>query len=333
MSEPNEPNEAAAMKAARRQHYGGPEVISVVELPVPRPAANEILVRVHNATINRSDCALLSASPFIMRFFAGLRAPKLKTLGTDFAGSVAAIGDGVTGFEKGDRVWGFCDMGLASHAEYLTISQAAAVTKIPDGVDFVTAAASIEGAFYAHNFINKVDVAVGSRVLVNGATGGIGSALLQFCKNAGATVTAVGNTKNLERLTSLGADKTIDYEREDFTRGDGPYDFVFDAVGKSTFGKCKRLLAPKGVYMSSELGPFVQNPFLALATPLLPGRKVVFPLPSDPKGFLQQMGALLAAGRFAPLIDHHVGLDGIVEAFRYVASGQKTGNVVLDLAS
>jgi NADPH:quinone reductase-like Zn-dependent oxidoreductase len=317
------------MRRARRDRYGPPDVIEIVDAERPEPKADEIRVRVHAATVNRSDCAVLFAQPALMRAMTGLLRPRRDDLGSDFAGEVEAVGAEVTGFAVGDRVWGFKDLGLGSHAECLVIRETGAVAPMPDGVSFEDAAASIEGAFYAYNFINKVTVDAQSRVLVNGATGAIGSALLQLCKNAGATVTAVGNTRNLDLLRSLGADKVIDYETTDFTRCGQTFDVVFDTAGKSTFGKCRPLLSGRGVYISSELGPGGQNPFLALVTPLFGGRRVGFPLPVDLPGFLASMKGWLEAGRFRPVIDRRYTLDGLREAYAYVASGQKTGNVLL----
>lgn len=317
------------MLVAWRNKYGPPSVIQVLDVEIPIPKDDELLVRVQAATVSRTDCALLSATPFFMRFMTGLKAPKVKTLGTDFAGQVEAVGKDVTAFRVGDRVWGFKDLGLRSHAEYLVTSTRGAVASMPNALNFEDAAASIEGAFYAYNFIKRVSVGPDTSVLINGATGAIGSALLQLSKHFGASVTAVGNTKNLDLLKSLGADRVIDYLNEDFTQDRETYDYVFDAVGKSTFGKCKRLLKPKGVYISSELGPGAQNPFLALVTPLFGKRRVVFPVPTDIKGFLALMGELAEAGSFRPVIDRSYSLDTIREAYEYAASGQKTGNVLL----
>jgi NADPH:quinone reductase-like Zn-dependent oxidoreductase len=318
------------MRKARRDRYGPPDVIEVVDAEDPVPRDDQILVRVHAATVNRSDCAVLLSQPFFMRLLTGLRRPRRDDLGSDFAGEVEAVGPHATRFAVGDRVWGFNDMGLGSHAECLLIRETEAVAPMPNDVDFAAAAASIEGAFYAYNFINKVEVDEKSRVLVNGATGAIGSALLQMCKNAGATVTAVGNTENLDLLRSLAADAVIDYETTDFTRCGETFDFVFDTVGKSSFGRCRPLLARRGVYISSELGPGWQNPFLALVTPALGGRRVVFPVPTDVRGFLALMKEWLEADRFRPVIDRRCTLDGIQEAFAYVASGRKTGSVLLE---
>lgn len=319
------------MRAARRDNYGPPAEIRVETVAVPIPEGGEILVRVHAATVSRTDCALLSAHPFIMRFFTGLRRPWRKTLGTDFAGRVEAVGPGVTGFQVGDKVWGINDMGIGSHAEYLVASTSDSIARMPAGLSFEDAAACLEGGWYAYSIIDKVSVRPGSRVLINGATGAIGSALLQMSVHLGATVTAVGNTKNLELLRSLGAAKVIDYERADFTSDDEVYDYVFDAVGKSTFGACKHLLTPHGVYVSSELGPGCQNVFLTLATPLGGGKRVVFPIPIDRKTYLEALDRLVTEQRFRPVIDRTFTLDSIQEAYAYAASGQKTGNVVLTL--
>lgn len=302
-------------------------------MAVPTPADGEILVRVHAATVSRTDCALLSASPFIMRFVAGLRRPRTKTLGTDFAGRVEAIGARVRSFAVGDDVWGINDLGAGSHAEYLVISGDDSVARMPTGLSFEGAAACIEGAWYAHSIIERAALEKDRRVLINGATGAIGSALLQMSVHLGATVTAVGNTKNLELLRSLGADRVINYEQADFTRDDQVYDYVFDAVGSSTFGACKRMLTPKGVYVSSEPGPGWQNPFLAVLTPALGGKRVVFPIPIDRKAFLEVMGRLITGHHFRPVIDRTVTLDAVQEAYAYVASGQKTGSVVLKLTA
>jgi NADPH:quinone reductase-like Zn-dependent oxidoreductase len=317
------------MRAAWRNKYGSPSVIQVVDVETPIPKHDEILVRVQAATVSRTDCALLSATPFFMRFMSGLFAPRTTILGTDFAGQVEAVGKDVTSFRTGDAVWGFNDLGLRSHAEYLVVSARSKVANMPDGLSFDDAAASIEGSFYAYNFIKRVSIDSNKNVMINGATGGIGSALLQLTKHFEATVTAVGDTENLDLLKSLGADRVIDYLHEDFTQDQETYNYVFDAVGKSSFGKCKRLLKPNGIYISSELGPNAQNPILALLTPLFGKRRVSFPIPTDVKGFLDFMSDLAGSGRFRPVIDRTYDLKDVREAYEYVVSGQKTGNVLL----
>lgn len=317
------------MKAAVRSNYGPPRVISIQEIPVPQPANNEIRIKVQASTVNRSDCAALLGKPWVMRLVIGFLKPTLATTGTEFAGEIDALGKNVANFNSGDKVWGFNDLGLSTHAQYLVMPAAGEVIKMSDKVTFEQAAASAEGAHYAINFINKVEIKAGQKILINGASGGIGSALLQIVKHLGAEITAVCNTKNLALIQSLGAERVIDYLQEDFTKIPEQFDFVFDAVGKSTFFKCKRLLKPGGTYISSELGPWWQNIYLALLTPIFKQKKVIFPIPSNIKASLNYIQDLIEKDAFQAVIDRHYPLDEIRDAFEYVASGQKTGNVVI----
>ncbi|MPR32671.1 NAD(P)-dependent alcohol dehydrogenase [Salmonirosea aquatica] len=319
------------MKAAFFTQYGPPEVLSVREVEKPAPNENEVLVRVYATTVNRTDCANLTAQPFIMRFINGLTKPRQPIPGTDFAGEIEAIGGNVQSFKVGDKVWGFGDYGIKSQAEYLCFPEGKAIARFPDNLTYEQAAASLEGAHYAYHFINKVKLNPSQKVLVNGATGAIGSALLQFLKYHGLYVTAVCNTKNIGLIKSLGADKIIDYTRQDFTTDDEKYDFIFDAVGKSTFGRCKPLLKAKGTYISSELGPGSQNVFLALWGLWASGKKVIFPIPSDIRGSMAFIRDLIEKGKFRPVIDRTYPLEEIAEAYRFVLTGQKTGNVVITM--
>lgn len=318
------------MKAVLRSKYGSPEVLSIGEIEKPMPKDNEILVKVYATTVNRTDCGILRGKPFVIRFFTGLFGPNSQVPGTDFAGKIEAIGNGVTKFNIGDKVWGFNDNGFASQAEYLSIKESEAITIIPEGIDYNTIVSCGEGAHYAYNFINKVNITKDSKVLVNGATGAIGSSALQLLKYYGATVTAVGNTQNIELIQSLGANKIFDYQEEDFTKDLEKYHFIFDAVGKSTFGKCKHLLLPKGVYISSELGPNAENLYLPLTTKLFGNKKVIFPIPKDCKRSVLLLTELIKEGKFKPVIDRNYSMDQIKEAYTYVESGDKTGNVIVN---
>jgi len=318
------------MKAAIRSKYGPPDVLSIEEIEMPTPKEDEILVRVHATTVNRTDCSILWGKPFVIKFFTGLPNPTSPVPGTDFAGEVAAIGKKVNTFRVGDRVWGFHDQGLASHAQYLTIGENQAVLKIPEHINYEQAAASAEGAHYAYNFINKVKLRAGQKVLVNGATGAIGSAAVQILKYLGVHVVAVCATENMAVVSSLGADRVIDYTQEDFTRQSEQYDFVFDAVGKSTFAQCKSIMQPDGIYISSELGPRAQNLYLPLITKLRGGKRVIFPLPTRIKASLDFIQNMLEQEKFKPLIDRTYPLEQIREAYNYVVSGQKTGNVIIN---
>jgi NADPH:quinone reductase-like Zn-dependent oxidoreductase len=320
------------LKAAVRTRYGPPEAVRIVEVPSPVPGDGEVLVRVHATTVNRTDCGFRAAHPWIVRFFSGLSKPKIAILGCEFAGVVETLGAGVNTFEPGDRVFGFSEDRFGAHAQYLTMPADGAIATMPADMSFVEAAPSTEGSHYALSFIRKVRVRSGQRVLVNGATGAIGSAAVQILKDLGATVTAVCATEHVELVRGLGPDRVIDYRTEDFTKDAERYDAVLDAVGKSSFGRCKGLLVPGGVYVSSDLGPLSQNPFLALVTPLFGGRKVLFPIPK-PHGRREMIYVkqLIEAGSFAPLVDRRYPLDEIVEAYRYVETGQKVGNVVIEV--
>jgi len=317
------------MKAIFCNHYGRTDLLQNREIENPKPKDNELLVKVYSTTINRTDCGIFWADPFIMRFFFGLFKPKNPVLGTDFAGVIEAIGQNVTSFKVGDKVWGFEDGGVHSHAEYLTINEKRAICKIPEGIDYDEAVACGEGAHYAFNFINKMNIQKGQKVMLNGATGAIGSAALQLLKYYGVNVTAVCAKKDFELIKSLGADRLIDYTSEDFTNDEDIYDFVFDAVGKSTFGKCKKLLKSGGIYLSSELGPYIQNPFLALCTKFFGKKKVIFPIPFDCKRSISFMNKLMKDGKFRGVIDRKYSYENIAEAYKYVRSGQKVGNVIL----
>ena len=319
------------MKAIVYDKYGPPNMLKLKEIDKPIPGNNEVLIKVHAATVNRTDCARLRARPFIMRFITGMFKPKNPIPGTDFAGKVEAIGKNVTLFKVGDKVFGFDDNGLSSHAQYMAISEKNALGKIPDNITYEQAAASIEGAHYAYNFINKFNFEKRQKVLINGATGAIGSAALQLLKYFGASVTAVCEGKNKSLVKSVGADKVIDYTKEDFTRCNEYFNFVFDTVGKSSFGKCKRILKSNGVYVSSELGYMSQNLFLALLTPLLAGKKVVFPFPTNRLASIHLIKSLLDKGKFIPIIDRKYPLEEIVEAFKYVEKGYKKGNVIITI--
>jgi NADPH:quinone reductase-like Zn-dependent oxidoreductase len=317
------------MKAAVRNDYGPPEVVRIADVPKPVPTSNELLVRVHATTVNRTDCGYRAGKPFLIRFFSGLPRPRRGILGTEFAGRVEAVGPDVTSFTAGDRVFGYSEGPFGAHAEYMTIAADGFVAKIPANMTYEEAAPGTEGPHYALTFIRAAKIEHGQDVLVNGATGAIGSAAVQILKSLGANVTAVCGGEHVELVAGLGADRVIDDTAGDFTEDRQAYDVVLDAVGKSSFGGCKRLLKPRGIYLSSEPGPRIQNPFLALVTPLFGGRKVMFPIPREDPTMAGYFKELMESGVFRPLIDRTYPLDQIVEAYRYVETGQKIGNVVI----
>ena len=319
------------MKAAINTKYGLPEVVKVLEIEKPVPGHNEVLIKVYASTVNRTDCGFRSADYFISRFWSGLISPRYKTLGCEFSGEIEAVGENVTSWKIGDRIVGFNDKRFGGHAEYMTLNENETFTKIPHNFSFHEVAPLFEGAHYALCDIRAAKVKNGQNVLVNGATGAIGSAAVQLLKYFGANVTAVCNTENMELVKSLGADRLIDYTKEDFITTEQVFDFIFDAVGKSSFGRCKPLLKKGGVYISTELGKNAENIFLALITPLFCRKKVFFPIPFIDREVVEFLKELAENGHYKPVIDRTYALEQIVEAYRYVETGQKTGNVVIKM--
>lgn len=319
------------MKAALHYRYGPPDVLEIREVKKPIPRDNEVLIRVYAATFNRTDCAIVSAKPFIMRFTTGVIKPVNPISGTDFAGDIEAVGDSVTAFKVSDKVFGFDDGGVSSHAHYMTISENKALGVMPDNISYEQAAASLEGFHYAYNFINKVNLNKGDNVLVIGATGAIGSAAVQLAAYYGADISGVCRGEDFELVKSLGAEKLFDYTVEDFTISNEKYNFIFDSVGKSSFLKCKPLLQPGGIYISSELGWLAQNIFFALMKPIIGNKKVIFPLPTNIKATIELIKKLIEQGKFKAVIDREYPLEEIADAYEYALSGQKTGNVIITM--
>jgi len=322
------------MRAALFFKYGPPSVIQLGEAPMPAPRPGELLIRVVAATVNRTDCALMTGKPFVNRFVSGLIRPTHPIPGTDFAGEVVATGRENSPYKIGDRVFGLNDEGLQSHAEFLCIKETAAISTMPINASFEEAVACLEGAHYAINVLNKVTIKAGDQVLVNGASGGIGSALVQLLAKTGAAITAVCKEAQFPLLRSLGAHQLINYEATDFVKSSNKYHFIFDCVGKTTFGACKPLLLTGGVYISAELGPWSQNIFYSLFTPLtalLPGKKlrVKFPIPTGIRQNVRHFKSLIEAGHFKAVIDKTYPFSAIREAYVYAGSGQKIGNVIV----
>lgn len=315
------------MKAAVRSSYGPPEIISIQEVAKPLPSDDEILIKVHATTVNRTDCGILTGKPFLMRLFTGISRPRVPITGSDFAGVIEATGKNVAGFKVGDRVMGLNGVrGSGSHAEYLTLSDTLRVVTVPDNIPLEQAACCMEAAFYASSNINLLKPTAGQKALVYGATGAIGSATVQVLKYYGLYVTAVCRGEHMQLIRSLGADKVVDYTTKDFTKDIIKYDFVFDAVGKTRFAQCKHLLKPGGIYTASDR---IENLFLALSTRFFGKKRVVFNLPKNLHQTLLFIRDLVEKGHFKPLIDRKYPLEQIVEAYQYVASEQKVGNVIL----
>ncbi len=319
------------MKAAVVTRYGPPEVIKVCEAPKPAPAADEVLVRVHATTVNRTDCGELR--PGLLRLFYGLRRPQRSIFGFDFAGEVEAAGPDVVSLKPGDRVFGMCPLRRnGAHAEYVCVPESGAMALLPEGLAFEEAVVC-EGAYYADAGLKEFHIGPGSKVMVYGASGAIGSAAVQLAKSYGADVTAVVPTRHLDMARSLGADRVVDYTAEDFTRIGERFDYLLDAVGKTSFFKCRKLLKPDGVFASTDMGPGGQNLPLMLWSIIARNNRVVVPLQRRgiAHAFVESLKNRMQAGQFHAVIDRRYPLDEIADAYRYVANGQKAGIVVINV--
>ena len=317
------------MRAVVYQKYGPPEVLRLQEIERPTPKDDEVLVKIHATTVNRTDCGFRKAEPFIVRFFSGFLRPKRKILGSELAGEVDAVGAAVTQFEVGDHVFGVNEGRFGAHAEFVCVPQDAPLAKKPTEMTFEEAAAVCDGAILALTYLRRADLRRGQRILIYGASGSIGTAGVQLARYFDADVTAVCNTKNIKAVRSLGADTVVDYTQEDFTKNGETYDVIFDAVGKHSFRRCKDSLKLGGVYLGTDLGFLWQNPILALVTSRIGTRKVLFPIPRPAKKDVLFLKELLEAGKYRAVIDRCYPLEEVVDATRYVETEQKTGNVVL----
>jgi NADPH:quinone reductase-like Zn-dependent oxidoreductase len=318
------------VRAVVHDRYGPPEVLRLEDVEPPVPAEHEVLVRVHATTVSRTDCHIRRADPFLWRLFAGLRRPKRRILGIELAGEVEAVGAAVSEFEVGDHVFGGSAGKFGAHAELVCVPETAALAHKPARLSFEEAAAVSDGAMQALRCLRVAGVRKGQRIVVYGASGSLGTAAVQLARYFDAHVTAVCNTKNVELVRSLGADEVVDYLHEDYTRNGQTYDVVLDAVGLHSFLRCRRSLKPGGVFIATELGRFmVENLALALATRAFGARRVRFPLARYSKQDVLFLKELLEAGRYRAVVDRAYPLEDVVEATRYVETGQKTGNVVL----
>jgi len=322
------------MKAIVYTKYGAPEVLQLREVEKPTPKDNEVLIKIHATTVNRTDCGFRKPEyGFIVRLLNGLFRPHKNILGSEFAGEIEAVGKDVETFKRGDEVFGLTTGNFGAHAEYLCIPENASIAIKPANMSYDEAAAVCDGLMLAMTLIRKIDFRKSKKVLINGASGSIGSACVQLARYHGAEITAVCNTGNIELVRSLGAERTIDYTKNDFTKDGQVYDIVIDAVGKSSYFRCKELLKPGGIYFSTDLGFLGQNIFLALWTPIFCSRKVKFPIPKDSKKDIEFFKELIEAGEYKAVIDRRYPLEQIVEATKYVETGQKTGNVVITVIS
>lgn len=319
------------MRAAVLDRYGPPEVLRIEDVERPIPARGEVLIRVHAATVNRNDTAWRRASPFVQRAVSGWRRPRAEILGNEFAGTVTEVGTEVDRFASGDKVFGvraYLSEGFGAQAEYLAVAASSAIALKPPEVSFEQAAAACDGALSALPFLRKAGVGPGSKVLIYGASGAIGSAAVQLAGHLGAEVIAFAGARNLELVRSLGATEVFDYRQHDLASTGRQYDMIFDAVGKLSHLRVRRLLAGRGVFASAGgLFNFLMVPLTARSH----GRRVIFAAPAFSRTNVEFLADLMASGAYCPVIDRVYPLDEIVEANRYVESERKSGNVVLSI--
>jgi NADPH:quinone reductase-like Zn-dependent oxidoreductase len=321
------------MKAAIISRYGSPGEIDLRDVPVPVPGAGEVLIRVHATTVNRSDCGEL-LHPTLIGLIAGRRSRRT-ILGLDFAGTVEAVGASVSRFRPGDRVFGMCSIRKdGSQAEFFCMAETGAIAPMPSNLRF-DQSVICEGAYYAKPIIEHFALKPGHRIVIYGASGAIGSAALQFAKDRGAEVVAVVASRHRELMRSLGADRVVDYTTHEFDELDRSFDFVLDAVGKLGIRRWRRWLKPGGVFAATDRGPWSQNLLFLPWSKITGSGRVVIPLAKGGSGqaFVNELREKIEAGRFVPVIDRHYPLAAIVDAYRYVQTGEKTGVVVIDVVS
>jgi NADPH:quinone reductase-like Zn-dependent oxidoreductase len=318
------------MKAVVHDTYGPPEVLRITEIARPVPKDDELLVKVHASSVTRTDTGFRNSEYFFTRVFTGLRRPKRKIPGLELAGVVEAVGAAVTEFQIGDEVFGIRG---GANAEYVCVRESGVLAHKPANMTFEEAAGVADGALVARTCLSGADLRKGRAILVYGASGSIGTAAVQLAKHFEADVTAVCNTHNVDLVRSLGPDEVIDYLQEDFTRNGKTYDVVFDAVGKHSFWRSRRSLKPGGIYITTDLGFMWHVPILVLLTRWIGGRNATLGIGRYRKEDLLMLKELIEAGNYRAVIDRTYPLEDVVEATRYVETGQKTGNVVLTVST
>jgi len=330
------------MKAIVYTKYGSPDVLQLKEVEKPTPKDDEILIRIYATPVNYGDTlarnfASISPRKFNMPFIFwlparmafGFRKPKIKILGSEFAGEIEAVGKDVKLFKAGDKVFGYRGMSMGANTEYLCMPEDGLVAIKPANMTYEEAAAVPYGALTALNLLRNVNLQSGQKVLINGASGGIGSAAVQLAKYFGAEVTGVCGTPRLELVKSLGADKVIDYSKEDFTQSGETYDLIFDILGKSSFSRCKSSLNQNGRYLLASFK--MKQLFQMLWTSMIGSKKVICALSNETTEDLIFIKELIEAGKIKSVIDKRYPLEQTAEAHGYVETGNKKGNVVITI--
>lgn len=320
------------MKAIICTSYGAPDVLQVKEVEKPAPRDNEVLIKIHAAVVTRADCSLRKANPFLVKLKYGFSKPKFGVLGVELSGEIEALGKDVKLFKEGDRVVGLSPKTFGAYAEYLCLPEDDLVVKKTDKISHEEAVGICDGATTALTFLrDKAQVQRGQKVLINGASGSVGAYAVQLARHFGAEVCGVCSTANVELVKSLGADTVIDYTRDDFTKAGHTYDVIFDAVGKSSFSRCKGALTPHGIYLTTVPSLAIVPQMLMTSKSSGKKAKLAFAGLEQSKENLDFLNALIVEGKIKPVIDRLYPLEQIAEAHRYVEMGHKKGNVVITM--
>ncbi|MBL4585525.1 MAG: NAD(P)-dependent alcohol dehydrogenase [Flavobacteriales bacterium] len=321
------------MKAIISTNYGGPEILQMQEVSIPTPKKNEVLVKIHAASVSKADAMMRTGKPYFGRLFMGLTKPKNPIAGTGFAGVVEALGDDVKLFKIGDKIFGENITTFGTHAEFVCVAEDGVIAKMPSNMTYQEAAPICDGALTSINFLKNLgEIKPGQKVLINGASGSLGTAAVQIAKHYGAEVTGVCSTRNVDFVKSLGADRVIDYTKQDFTENSNTYDIIYDTVGMCSFSECKDALTENGAYISPVLGmPLLRN---AIFTSMFGKKKAKFSatgiLPvSELKKLLQEVIEIIEAGALRTIVEREYALEETAEAHTYIDKGHKKGSVVI----
>lgn len=325
------------MKAIEYHEYGDPEVLKLLEVPTPTPKADEVLIKIRATSVTATECTFRKGQPYFSRLFTGIKKPKITRLGEELAGTIEAIGKNVTKFKVGDAVFGTAGPEFGANAEFIVLPENGVITLKPNNLNYNESAGSIDGFLTALPFLRDTGaIKKGQQVLIYGASGSVGSAAVQVAKNFNTNVTAVCSTSNLEMVKSIGADQVVDYTKEDFTNKSQKYDIIFDAVGKTTFTKCKKALKPNGVFLEAGITLSVLKH--VIWTSIFGNKKAKIAAtglrpPIDRLKDLNLLKTLIEAENIIPVIDRIYRLHEIQDAHRYVDKGHKKGNVVISINS
>ena len=317
------------MKAAVYTQYGPPDVLQIKEVAKPAPKENEILVRIKATAVNSGDVRLRKADPFAVRFLFGLLRPKVNILGSVFSGEVESVGKQVRRFKVGDKVFGHTNMSFGAYAEYICVSEDGSLAMKPANISHGEAAAIPFGGVTALHFIKKAAIKQNQKVLIVGASGAVGSAAVRLAKSHGAIVTGVCSTSNVDLVKSIGADKVIDYTKEDFTQNGEIYDLIFDSVNAISVSRSLKSLAKNGVMILSSAGmtEMLQGLWISMTS----NRKVITGVISHQSADIIFLKELIEREKFKPVIDRTYTLEQIAEAHAYAETGRKKGNIVIGI--